>query len=199
MRRIFMLTFKANPVSTTTIQKLNLSNGGSSKTRPVKLSDCDVNLVELNPFSENDMRLVKELPPIWRGEQDFKFFSDYFILSSSSYDDVCSRFFALTTQKNDFEHLKPSEILGLSKTSRDRKYHSTSIDTIQVNPLYYFSNTYSKYKNIGQTMLNSLINLCKDNTMTVYSPMEFVKYFEKFNFVQRYVWNNKFVDMLLHK
>lgn len=195
-----MLTFTANLIDTAEIPRRYSSKQGSSRTAPVVTSKCKVSFVELNPFSENDMRLVKELPSIWSEGPDFRYFRDSFLHDSSSYDDV-SRFFALTTQTEDVRKLNPSKILGLAKTTREYGYGYgyVNIDTIQVNPLDYFNNPLSKYKNVGKTIMNSLINLFKNETVEILAPDNFVKYFEKFDFKKKHKYWEKHTLMKLCK
>ena len=139
------ISFKANYLFPTNIKKNN--------------TDYQVSFVELNPTSENDMKALSSIALYWDNHTSFaadifETFKHHYITYNLSPDE---RYFALTSQKNKFEKLAPSEILGVAQINKSNRL--LSLDFLQVDPEYKGIIFDSPYRRIGTALLNSIKKL----------------------------------------
>lgn len=171
-----MITFQANPINSASIIKLN-------KKFNIKTNEPVV-FAEMSPFSAKDKCTMKKIPFMW-GEKrgDSAMIADTFeyLSDSKDYGNITNRFFVLTKQQDDFQHIKPTTVLGVLQTGsagRDKEY----VEFMQVNPFYQYNNPFSDLKNVGTVMLNSVKEIFKNKKLSLYSPAETVEFFEKNGF-----------------
>lgn len=175
-----MLTFKANYISPATIVRINNSNYGFKQ----------VSFVEIDPMYKNDRLSVNKAAVSWdrHGGEGFAYdiceALNQIYCSGQNNDD--KRFFAITTQRNDFERLAYDDILALAQvtTPEESEYHSNSkyIDFLQIDPEYQKSNVYRTFKGVGTAMLNSIKKLYNDKNILLDSVESAIEFYTKNGF-----------------
>lgn len=134
-------------------------------------------LAELNLFNPKDMQTVNAIKYIWK-DNDIALFTDVFSYESNSTSDVKSRYFVLTEQSDDFNKIKPSAILGIVKTTTQKKGH-TEVDFVRVNPFYVYNNPYSDLKNVGKTIMEAVHKKFASDKLTAFVPKNIIPFFKK--------------------
>lgn len=157
------------------------------------------NFIELNPFKNmlqasneknSDVDALKEVKyRFGNWGHNASLISDIFEYESTSTNNVNSRYFALTRQEDSFEKLKPSEILGIAKTTQEDR-NNVFIDMIQVNPWYAFTSpkdafyhpSKPQYRHCGTAIIDSLKEIFKNKDLWLHSPVDLIDYFKTHGF-----------------
>ena len=178
------LNFKANFINPVQIQKLDGNN-----YKPVEAS-----FTELNLQDKKDIFSLKEASQDW-GEC---YATDMYICSRDEVPDGNKKhIYALTTQKQNFEYLKPDNILGLVEFY-EKPDKTNKIELLQVHPdniAMQFGRP--KYKRVGFAIIDSLKNLFPNNPIKLHSVSTAKGFYKKLGFVPDkssydsldYIWN----------
>ncbi len=178
------LNFKANFINPVQIQKLDGNN-----YKPVEAS-----FTELNLQDKKDIFSLKEASQDW-GEC---YATDMYICSRDEVPDGNKKhIYALTTQKQNFEYLKPDNILGLVEFY-EKPDKTNKIELLQVHPdniAMQFGRP--KYKRVGSAIIDSLKNLFPNNPIKLHSVSTAKGFYKKLGFVPDkssydsldYIWN----------
>ena len=181
-----MISFKANYIDSTNIYKIN---GNNYEKYPV-------NFVELNTLDEYDRRAAFQLARDWNdGLNNFSTFiaidmKDDYIKKSEGKEQYRlhtkePRYFALTSQSNDFDLLDFRKIFGITEIDTSKK-DSIHLNYLQAHPEHNMLATDSKFRLIGTTMLEMLKKLFPQKDITL-TPTEYSKVFYRKNGFVRYV------------
>jgi len=171
------ISFKANFVKPVIVKKKD-DNHNYANTK--------VSLVEIDVDNKGDMYALKELPQNW-GPDNFS--SDIYNNAKKRHmtGDVDSdvHTYAVTSQNHNFQTLNSDKILGVAELI-DVDSKNNKLNLLQVNPDYSKSYVYSKdnrkYKNVGSSMLNSLINLAPDKNLNVRTTQWVEDFYKKHDF-----------------
>jgi len=169
-----MISFKGNLVSPTSVIK-DYNFIAITANHPTSF-------VEIDPGDKFDKKALNVVKYIFgsRG-QDAALISDIFEYEGQSTNNRNSRYFVLTEQEDDFERIKPSAVLGVTKVTNMDK-DNVFVDMIQVNPFYVFNNPYSHLKRCGSSILQSLKDTFSDKTLWLHSPKNLINYFQRKGF-----------------
>ena len=154
-----MISFHAHKISNVVIKRLNYKSDAT---------DYNASFVELNTSSKEDLVALKKIGRTW--EKGGSYAAD--IYDMFSYDYLCSetfnntRYFALTTQKQDFENLDAYKILGVVSVSEKYKDRRI-IQRLQVEPSNTHYSPIKKFKGIGSSIVKTLQNMFKDRDLEV--------------------------------
>lgn len=154
-----MITFKANLISTTTVKRIidNKQN----------LKDVEVNFVQLNPLSAEDVSALRETCSDWG---DTAYFANRINTNFQNYrfdkNSNNMQFFAITEQSQNFDSLNPKKILGLAQTSK-LKSDAIFLDELQVSPEHNHNASNALFKKIGTSIVNSINKLWGDKDIFV--------------------------------
>ncbi len=143
---------------------------------------CDVALVEMDVKNKNDIKAMEKTTLLW----DTTFTS--FVL-----DDMerCSKYtkhpswlkiYALTTQKDNFEKIQASKILGVLELIKQGD--SAKIETLQTNTKYIKEkfNPTPKYKHIGSELVSHVQNQFFDKELFLIPVKKAVDFYKKLGF-----------------
>ena len=168
-----MISFKANLVSRTTVQKLDSNNNPLFH---------NVAFVELQPVSLRDKKTLDELARLWCGTEDSfassirEDFKDVYKQGNPN-----KRFFALTEQSGKFEKLDTLYILGLMEITQ-HTFKKFWIDYLQVAPDFCYSVKDRRMQHIGKSMIESLKKLLPDKNLYLDPVSTAKKFYEKQGF-----------------
>ena len=175
-----------------------------------KYENFPASFVELDPKKTQDLMALETIHKRWN--QSFSSIIYNSAFCSSVNPNKSKHFYALTSQKDNFEHMNPDKILGVVQFNNISKYNR--IDFLQVNPMYItgksksfisklFSSKNSQKRNllsfsrIGSAILDSLKQLT-DKSIDLYSMPEAKGFYRKNGFVRKsffdshfYVWRKK--------
>ena len=150
--QVYNISFGANFIKNTTI----LQKDKSGNFKPY-----DVALVELDPYSKNDIATMAEIADEWFSWESF---TPQILESMENISDRHQmirserKFYALTTQTDNFEKLDQMNILNTAQVS-DYRFNQIKLDFIETNPAYKHKEAKSCYKHIGTAMLNCIKEL----------------------------------------
>lgn len=170
-----MITFKANFINTSSIQKYKNKKQGY---KPVL-----ANFVELNPFSKSDAMALDETERFWASGDTYlgkinHNFHRYQYTGESSFD---THFFALTTQEEDFKNFAPENILGAVQVSKIGEDY-IQIDMLQSDPDNNHFSKHPMFKEIGTAIVKSLIELFKDKVILLQPDKNAIPFYKKLGF-----------------
>ena len=172
------INFTANLIRQTNIPKLN----EEGKYRPAKVS-----VVELDKNDNNDINALYQTYTDWKW-QGAKYSKEIYeeAVKGYEYDQVLKEhYFAVTEQKDDFEKLDSSKILGLmmySETFED----ADEIDWLQVRPNTNSIDSWNReYKKVGKTLIDTIKNSIKDRTVHVTSARNAIGFYKEQGFANR--------------
>ena len=169
-----MITFRANYISSEQIKIKSLND----EYAPEKAS-----FIELNPKTLQDISAVEWMMGNWQGNHFTENIYDTFISPASG-----DTFFALTTQKKDFEKINPKQILGIALISPSEKDNEINIDFLETAPLYTYSKRNSTtqnkpfYKWIGSAMIDGILKKFNDKTVSLFATTKSIPFYRAKNF-----------------
>ena len=127
-----------------------------SQTLGSEYEDKDVSFVELNPYSDQDIKTLENISQDWTAgifaeniHSDAKKIYD----SDDELYTQSSKFYAITSQKNNLDSLDSNKILAICELKEENK--NGFLHYIQVNPDVIY-NPYFEYKRLGSAMLDTL-------------------------------------------
>lgn len=172
-----MINFTGQHISTTTILKYNGSNYCRFKA----------NIVELSPYSEDDLQTLKNTSYYWQDNNAKdslikKMYRTALIFNNKEYlEECCPKFYAITTQQDRFEKLNPEDILSVSQISEISK-DLVEIDFFQVAPECEYGTFERKYKKTGSEMLNFIKKRYKDSILILSAIISAIPFYKKMGF-----------------
>jgi len=146
-----------------------------------KYKDCDANIVEIDLNNKRDIKALRGWSKNWKKESIANDIYDCakYIFRNKELNNGERKFYALTTQKNNFDNLNSDKILSVCQLSDINGKGYAYIDYFQSNygsisPMYS-----EKYKNAGTGLMKFL--------QTVYDSLELVPANSEhtFNFYER--------------
>ncbi|MBE7704073.1 MAG: GNAT family N-acetyltransferase [Cyanobacteria bacterium SIG28] len=172
-----MITFGANYISTANIKKYSPSK---------QYTDCAANIVQLMPESKRDFKAIREVAGLWRNADFARDIRDHFegTRVAPRRDSNPKFYYALTKQKNDFENLDSSSVLGIAEVTNNSE-GNFRIDYIQVDPKYEYNEerkSASKYKSIGSAMMKTFEKILDFRKITVTPVFSACEFYEKLGY-----------------
>jgi len=165
------ISFTANYIKPAIIQKINTKNN--------KAETLEVSCVELNPKDNRDLKAVREVVYDWETTDGYdgailSYMRNY--ASEGKYWEVSScskeyldkmKFYAITSQKENFENLDSDDILALGQIKVD---DNIELKYLQVKPESFTSYLKKeKFKYIGTQMLKLILSLFPNKDITLCS------------------------------
>ena len=162
------VSFRANLVNKTTVLKRGVF---SRQYKPHEAS-----FVKLDLQSRADKEVLKTLKRLWAPSFVGQMYSD--VDRTNCFVDV----YALTTQADSFEKLKPTQILGLVETMGKHSY--INLEYLQTHPKYICDedNKCRKYIGIGTNILNQLKAMPDMRQIKLISIFSALDFYEKNGF-----------------
>lgn len=142
-----------------------------------------VSLVKIDLKNEDDIKAL-ELATIEWGEHSYLSNIYLNVLHMRRIESpVNSDVLVLTAQKENFEKLKPQEILGITQfTKSSKKIHVSYLETKFEHSYYSVTR---KIDGIGKALMNEVMGLCKQGRkLTLRSSMSAKKFYEKLGLKQ---------------
>lgn len=183
-----MITFQGNFKSSVIIKKIGNSSNWIDKK-------CT--FVELDPKLYEDREMLHQIRSRWCDDipggtyavEIDNSFTNCYLQAIEHGEDILDlpakespdRFFALTTQKQDFETLNPDMVLGLSKTKKETP-NKIQLDFLQVDPDNYHNARYRTYKQIGTALVEALKTIFKGNRIELFADFDAIPFYEKLGF-----------------
>lgn len=125
-----MISFGARCHGFSTIQKNNHYAGAKDESEPVYL-------IELDPACAEDIKAVKDVNFIWHAKEGYPacIFNcmKYALTQEQMGEDSNLKFYAMTTQEDDFENPQAEAILALAQVRTEDSGDKT-VEYMQVNP-----------------------------------------------------------------
>lgn len=149
-----------------------------------KFQEKSASLVELSMLDKNDVKTLEELSYDW-GDTSYATnlhdLAKYVISKGRS--DLNTKILAITTQKDNFENLKPSKVLGLVEYTQ-KEDNSARINLLETNPEHTYYSNDREYKNIGKSLIKGVIEHSKADKVTLHSVSSAKYFYKKLGFVQ---------------
>lgn len=168
-----MINFKAKYNSNGTIKRLN---------KKQNYDNIPAYFVELNVNSKKDLNALKKVADNWKGNiyaTDVYERLKFYHYNNSNASALEERFFALTTQRNNFNKLNFKKILGVVEIFLPLG-EDPEIEFLQTNPKFLKKNP--KIKHIGKTIVDNIKKILKDETIALYSTYNAIPFYEKQGF-----------------
>lgn len=162
------INFKAHLIDTTQVMK----RGRFCK----KYEPQNVSFVKLDLDSKHDKKTLKKLKNLW-----YCTFAGQIFYDATKTNKPIS-VYAITTQTDCFEKLKPKEILGIAETTET--YKKANLEYIQIHPEYTYNETDSKRKftGVGTALLDMIKGLKNLQQIKVTSVFQTIPFYEKNGF-----------------
>lgn len=166
-----MLTFQANYLNSTTVQRINVYKPCAKK----------ISFVEINPHSSSDVLAIHKTAINWdkKGGEGFAY-----DICKAINKGVKDRFFALTTQRDAFENLDSKQILSLAQVKTENEGEEF-IEYLQVDPDNANSAEDPQFMHIGTAMLNSLKQLFFNKNIELDSVKSAITFYLRNGFVDK--------------
>ena len=179
-----MISFRANCIATSTINKYNSQNEKES---------LPVSFVQLNLDDKNDKKALKSLAKTWIGNiYAHKISKDFQKQNDSKQKENPLYFYGLTLQQDGFEKIDPSQVLGITEISNFIEpdylklgfysYDDVEINYIQTNPQCQYPCYKSGIKDIGKKMIACLREHFAKSNLWVIPSTDATKFYEKLGF-----------------
>lgn len=166
-----MISFKANYINSASINRI-------STNTPVKAS-----IVELNPRCAGDVSCIQDVATDWDNGMTFaNNIKNHFLECNWLRFNNGKRFFALTMQRNNFENLKPYNVLGIVQITEGTS-DQIKINYLQVDPSNNYFAPNRTFSKIGKVMLDSVVGLFNKNVV-LNSVASAKKFYKKYGFEQ---------------
>lgn len=179
----FSPNFKAQYLFPAKVQKLNPTNN-----EWVKVDTC---IAELHPKDIKDLNVLADLNVMWRANiNEMCFASDLYqdalnVHTNAWQESEAKRnFWALTTQKENFERLVPEEILGISEITADCNNGPYEIAYLQVAPEHKRNSHFREFKYVGSAIMNKILEFFKGNIVLT-ADSSAVDFYKIFGFVEK--------------
>lgn len=118
-------------------------------------NEFKTSIVEINPYSKNDLKTLREVHELWRGHFSRLVYEEAVKTSIDKIFSEENKFFVMTMQRGNFDVLDGNDILAEAKIILNKpEKNYVYIDYLQVNPEDMHGSNYRVYKNIGTNFLN---------------------------------------------
>ncbi len=169
-----MITFKANLSALTNIKQL---------TGEQTYKNIPAAFVELQIDSEDDLNALETIAYDW---QDGDIYArDVYERFRINYEEqnpkTNERFFALTTQSENFKNLNPYKILGVAELYKPSE-NISEIEFLQTSPAYLNNIELPQIKHIGKAMIDCFKMIIKDKDISLYTTASAKSFYEKMGF-----------------
>lgn len=167
-----MINFKASLNSTGTIQKIDKNNN---------FSNIPVAFVELDINSTKDLNVLKKVSKYWEKGDIYArdVYERFRANQEQKVENPDERFFALTRQSGDFEHLKYNQILGVAEIYLPIG-EPPEIEFLQTRPKFLTKKT--KIKHVGKVIVDKIKQILAGKTIELYSTYDAIPFYEKQGF-----------------
>lgn len=163
------ISFKGNYVCDTQVKKNN---------KPYTLS-----FVQIDTKNKSDITALSELDYMYQRKSYFGDISDNASLDyrcNMSFND--KKYYVLTSQKRNFEKLDSDMILGAVQVEPHE--NCNEINYLQVIPEQNYSNSNREYKNLGASIVGTILKLYPDKQLMLYSSNSAIDFYKKLGFKQ---------------
>lgn len=146
-----MISFKANLIRPVSVERM--VDEKNYKSIPTSF-------VELDNTSSQDLQALRKISRSWDNGKSYAW--DIYNFFSCSFEEdedflLSKRYFAVTTQRQNFEKLSYDRVLGLAQMNDEDSYYM--LEFLQVDPDTNFNEFYRKFKGVGAAMLMALKTL----------------------------------------
>ena len=178
------ISFCAKPINDVIIQKYNKKTG--------LFDHLSVKFIKIEPDNKNDIRAIDKAAQKWTDAKYIRKIATASHWSGSLPIDI----YAVTTQKDKFNMLKPNRILGFAEMRKDKNfpkydwlYHlQVKPEAINVNN----PNPQKEYKHVGTSILNSLKKVYKNIFLYSEDSPNIEKFYRDNGFIEEYIFNRRF-------
>lgn len=141
-------------------------------------------IIEIDPYNREDLTALKHIVADWGNDtfaadicSDAHFVNDF--------DSQHPRFYAVTRQKQHFEHLSPDLVMGLAEVIKTSA-KNLNLEFLQVNPLLLdFMYEPPLFKHVGTAIIDFIKGKCKKNhSISLKSVPTAEGFYEKNGFVK---------------
>lgn len=187
------VSFGAKPINNITIKKYD--------KKQKDFIDVPAKFVKLEPDNRSDIRVLDEIANQWTG-------ADYIrkIATASHWmNEVPISIYALTTQKDKFDKLKPSQILGCVEMRKDKNFPKYDwLYYLQVKPeaMNTEKGKNKGYQYVGTSMIKSLKKIYHNISLfSADSPFleNFYRnngFIEDYTLTRHYLWSSNILRRL---
>lgn len=172
---MYPISFKANYLTSVNVSRINEDKSVDKEK---------VALVELDKNNTDDINALHNVARDWE-KKSFTFAMEIYndAVKGYEYEDVNKEhYYALTTQKNEFENLDQEKILGLMMFS-EYKNGKNRIDWLQVEPTSSSrSKVTKKYKGIGSALVDYSKQISTNKIIDVSAYKDAIGFYEKQGF-----------------
>lgn len=170
-----MISFKANYINSANIK---------DSFRDKNQTNCKVSFVEVHPQSEQDVKTMREVTLNWGRDSYATNILEHFLYSHFCGDDLDeNRFFALTTQKNNFEKLSTDDVLALALVGKESKKR-VDLKYLQVDPENNYFSSERRYEGVGRGILHSICNFFENKDIFLQSAKTACEFYRLQGFEQ---------------
>ncbi len=144
---------------------------------------CALSFVQIDTKNKSDIAALKELDYMYERKSYFGDISD-----NASLDYRCNisfndkKYYVLTSQKRDFEKLDSDMILGAVQVEPHE--NCNEINYLQVIPEQNYFNPEREYKNLGSSIVNTIMKLFPEKKLMLYSSNSAINFYKKLGFTQ---------------
>ncbi len=184
----FGINYKAQFLTNVTVQKYD--------NKSKEYSDKHASFVEVDPKDKNDLRSVRHAVENWNMDlYGMNISNSMNSLRWSTDKKLSDKFFAITTQDNNFEELNPDKIKALAHVFETNK--RVDVVHLQVNPDLIYAITPPDYKHVGKGMIDCLKDKYNDKSISLISSPTATQFYVKQGFEKitdaenRLVWNKE--------
>ncbi len=191
-----MISFGARYISPAIVQKVMFKD---AKVLPEKVS-----FIEFNPKDSVDLEAVYDVSEAWKTKDPYP----AMIYSYMSYCATCkaeeesenTKFYALTTQKDNFEKPEAEDIIALAQVNTAESVTDGTKDVVEIeylqakpeSPLDNYFKPY-KFKHIGTGILDVFKKIFKGRKLVLYSNPMACDFYLKNGFTQEDAVSAKFI------
>lgn len=166
-----MINFKANLNSIGIVKRLNKDNS---------YSDLPVSFVELDINSKRDLFAMKKVANNWMGNiYANDVYERFKVNQERNLENQEERFFALTSQKENFDKLDYKRILGVAEIYLPLG-EDAEIEFLQTNQS--FLTECPSIKHIGKVIVDKIKNILANETIALYSTYDAIPFYQKQGF-----------------
>ena len=156
-------------------------------------ANYSVAFVKLDPNNKDDLRVVDAAVIQWKDADYIKKIAT----ASHWIGKAPIEVYALTTQKNNFNKLKPSKILGFAEMRKDQiRLDFNWLYYLQVNPKAINinkTNSSNQYKYVGTSILKSLKKIYNNISLYSVNIPPIIKFYKDNGFIKDFIGENHYL------
>ncbi len=173
-----MISFGATYISSALVQK----NDHKKDTK----KDVEVSFIELDPKNKVDLEAVHGVCEKWNLKDSYLDIRYLFFMFCArrgfSKGAPNTKFYAITTQKDNFNNPKTDDMLAVAEVEELDK-DKLELKFLHVEPKHNNdSDSNSRFKYVGTALLDSLKNISKNKNIVVDSALSAVEFYKKNGF-----------------